>query len=66
MFIKFCDNLQEKFYANFTSFRIISLAGQWDWALDAFAALSGKSAVASQTNPRRVHKWRARGSRAGH
>jgi hypothetical protein len=39
MFIKFCDNLQEKFYADFNSFRIISLAGHWDSALDAFAAL---------------------------
>ena len=43
MFIKLCDNLQEKFYADFTSFPIISLGGNWDWALDAVAALSGKS-----------------------
>ena len=35
MFIKFCDNLQEKFYADFSSFPIISLGGNWDWALDA-------------------------------
>jgi hypothetical protein len=31
MFIKFCGNLQEKFYADFTSFPIISLGGNWDW-----------------------------------
>jgi hypothetical protein len=39
MFIKFCDNLQEKSYADFTSFPIISVGGNWDWALNAVAAL---------------------------
>jgi len=64
MFIKFFDNLQEKFYTDFTSFPIIPLGGNWDWALDNLPALSGKLASASQTNPRSVHKWRAGESRS--
>ena len=51
MFTKFCDNLQAKFYADFTSFPIISLGENCDWALDVVAAHSGKSAAAAQTNP---------------
>jgi hypothetical protein len=64
MFIKLCDNLQEKFYTDFISFPIIPLGGDWDWALDNVPALSGKLASASQTNPRSVHKWRAGESRS--
>ena len=58
MFIKFCDNLQEKFYADFTSFgsfRSPVIGIGHSMPLRPFPI---RSSLANQ--PRRVHKWRAR------